>query len=234
MNRIAPILLVALAVVAGAAYWFTQGGAPEDPAPAQVTEASSDTGADATDATPAADSTEGPKVIEMVLGSEDAPIELIEYASFTCSHCATFHERVLKPLKADYVDTGKVKVVFRDVYFDQPALWASMIARCGGEEKFFGITELLMKGQKDWARSGDPVAIVDELKKVGRVAGVAPEKLDACMRDEDKARALVKWSEGNLAVHDIEGTPTMVINGEMHSNMSYASLKKILDAKLGG
>lgn len=231
MNRIVPILVVALAVVAGAAYWLTQGGAPESPAPEQVAEAPADTSSDATAAT---SSTEAPEVIEMVLGSDDAPITLVEYASFTCPHCATFHEEVLKPLKADYVDSGKVRVIFRDVYFDQLGLWASMIARCGGEEKFFGLTELLMKGQRDWARSGDPVAIVDELKKIGRIAGIAPEQLDACMVDEKKARALVQWSEGHVNADDIEGTPTMMINGEQHSNMSYANLKKILDAKLGG
>ncbi|MBR9842504.1 MAG: DsbA family protein [Rhodobacteraceae bacterium] len=231
MNRIVPILVVALAVVAGAAYWLTQGGAPESSAPEQVAEAPADTSSDATTAT---SSTEAPEVIEMVLGSDDAPITLIEYASFTCPHCATFHEEVLKPLKADYVDSGKVRVIFRDVYFDQLGLWASMIARCGGEEKFFGLTELLMKGQRDWARSGDPVAIVDELKKIGRIAGIAPEQLDACMVDEKKARALVQWSEGHVNADDIEGTPTMMINGEQHSNMSYANLKKILDAKLGG
>jgi protein-disulfide isomerase len=229
MNRIVPILLVALAVVAGAAYWLTQDEAQETATSAPVEQATAETGAGATVA-----ATEGQGIVEMVLGQADAPIELIEYASFTCPHCATFHERILKPLKTEYVETGKVKVIFRDVYFDQLGLWASMIARCGGEEKFFGITELLMKGQKDWTRSGDPVAIVDELKKIGRIAGIDQDKLDACMRDEDKARALVQWSEGHVNADDIEGTPTMVINGEKVSNMSYADLKKILDAKLGG
>lgn len=231
MNRIAPILIVALAVVGGAAYWLTQGNAPEKAVSEQVAEAAASTSTDATSATSPA---EGSDIIEMVLGSDDAPVTLVEYASFTCPHCATFHEEVLKPLKADYVDTGKVRVIFRDVYFDQLGLWASMIARCGGEEKFFGMTELLMKGQRNWARSGDPVAIVDELKKIGRIAGVDQAQLDACMRDEDKARALVEWSDAHVNADDIQGTPAMVINGEKHSNMSYADLKKILDAKLGG
>ncbi|MCW8842791.1 MAG: DsbA family protein [Rhodobacteraceae bacterium] len=231
MNRIVPILVVALAVVAGAAYWLTQDNAQDTPAAVQVAQATSDT---ANDSTSAAAPSEVPEIIEMVLGSADAPITLVEYASFTCPHCATFHEEILKPLKADYVETGKVRVIFRDVYFDQLGLWASMIARCGGEEKFFGMTELLMKGQRDWARSGDPVAIVDELKKIGRIAGVDQGKLDACMKDESKARALVEWSEGHVTADDIEGTPTMVINGEKVSNMSYDDLKKILDAKLEG
>lgn len=230
MNRIVPILLVALAVVAGAAYWLTQGGAQDTASTTPMPQSSVSSSEEAETRAPA----EGQQIVEMVLGQADAPIELIEYASFTCPHCATFHERVFKPLKTEYIDTGKVKFIFRDVYFDQVGLWASMIARCGGKEKFFGMTELLMKGQSEWVRSGDPVAIVDELKKTGRIAGISQEQLDACMQDEAKARALVKWSEGNLKVHDIEGTPTMVIDGEMQSNMSYTDLKKILDAKLGG
>lgn len=221
MNRLIPIIVVALAIVAGGAWYLTQGSPEPTPAPQAQ--------ADETEA-PEADS----GVTEMVMGSPDAPVELIEYASFTCPHCASFHEAILKPLKADYVETGKVKVVFRDVYFDKIGLWASMVARCGGQERFWGMTDLLMKGQKDWVRSGDPVTIAGELNKIGRLAGLSEEQLQSCMQDQDKAQALVAWSEKNMNKHDISGTPTMIINGEKHSNMSYEDLKQILDAKLGG
>lgn len=222
MNRLIPILVVVLAIVAGGAWYLTQGG----DTPTEQTQVTSSGDVDTT--------TDTSGVIEMVMGDPNAPVELIEYASFTCPHCASFHEAVLKPLKADYVDTGKVKVVFRDVYFDRVGLWASMVARCGGEERFWGMTDLLMKGQKDWAGSGDPATISGELRKVGRLAGLDEEQINACMQDEDKAKALVAWSEKNLKTHDISGTPTMIINGEKHSNMSYSDLKAILDAKIGG
>lgn len=93
-------------------------------------------------------------IVEMVLGAEDAPITMIEYASYTCPHCAAFHQGTYQEIKKNYIDTGKVKLVYREVYFDRYGLWASMVARCGGEDKFFGITDLIFKGQSecpDWA-----------------------------------------------------------------------------------
>ena len=84
---------------------------------------------------------------DMALGAEDAPVTIIEYASYTCPHCATFHAGPYKQLKADYIDTGKVRFIFREVYFDKYGLWASMIARCGGPEKFFGISDLIFDGR---------------------------------------------------------------------------------------
>ncbi|MBU2941137.1 DsbA family protein [Shimia thalassica] len=224
MNRIIPIAIVAVIAAAGAGFWFSQsnGEAHAEQTQIQSSGSSSDDAAMA--------DTSG--VIEMVMGSEDAPVTIIEYASFTCPHCATFHEGVLKPLKADYVETGKVKFIFRDVYFDRFGLWASMVARCAGPEKFFGMADLLMKGQSEWTRAGDPVAIAGELRKVGRLAGIEDEKLQACMQDEDKAKSLVAWYEKNVAKDDISGTPTLIIDGEKHSNMSYADLKKLIDDKL--
>ncbi|WP_299349513.1 DsbA family protein [uncultured Shimia sp.] len=221
MNRLIPIIVVALAIVAGGAWYLTQSGEEV----ATATQSQSDQPEMAADAS---------GVVEMVLGSPDAPIELIEYASFTCPHCANFHEAVLKPLKSDYVDTGKVKVVFRDVYFRRTGLWAAMVARCGGPEKFWGMADLLMKGQQQWAGSGDPAIIMGELRKVGRLAGLTDEQLQVCTTDTDKATALTEWSEKNMNMHEITGTPSLIIDGEKHPNMSYADLKKVLDAKLGG
>ncbi len=88
-----------------------------------------------------------PAVPELVLGNPDAKVIVTEYASYTCPHCATFHAAVFKHLKADYIDTGKVKFVYREVYFDRYGLWASIIARCGGEMKYFGISEMLFDQQ---------------------------------------------------------------------------------------
>ncbi|WP_372886350.1 DsbA family protein [Shimia sp.] len=228
MNRILPVIAIVLALVAAGAWWLTQGGQTPEPQQTSVS-ATSGAGVDA-----AQDDAAQGDVIEMVLGDADAPVTLIEYASFTCPHCATFHEQVFRSLKADYIDTGKVKMVFRDVYFDRVGLWASMVARCGGAERFWGMTDLMMKTQSDWARSGDPVAITAELKKIGRLAGLDDTQLQACMQDEDKAKSLVAWSEKNMGTHDVKGTPTLIINGTKHPNMSYSDLKPILDAQIGG
>ncbi|MGB2203644.1 MAG: DsbA family protein [Pseudooceanicola atlanticus] len=170
-------------------------------------------------------------VIEMTLGDENAPVTMIEYASFTCPHCANFHDAVFKDLKADYIDTGKVRFVYRDVYFDQFGLWAAMVARCE-PTRFFGISDMLYTQQRDWIGDGDPAGIADRLRKIGLVAGLDNASLDACLADEEQARKLVAWFQKNSTEDDVTGTPTLIIDGEKHSNMNYGDLKAILDAKL--
>ncbi|MEW9919950.1 DsbA family protein [Marimonas sp. MJW-29] len=171
---------------------------------------------------------------DMVQGNADAPVTVIEYASFTCPHCATFHNGAYKQLKADYIDTGKIKFVYREVYFDRPGLWASMVARCGGEARYFGIAELIYKGQSEWARAGEPAAIVEELRKIGRLAGIENETLDACLQDARMAETLYTWYQQNADADGITSTPSFVIDGQKHSNMPYPEMKELIDAALAG
>ena len=116
------------------------------------------------------------------IGSPDAPVKIVEYASFTCPHCARFHEAVWADLKKNYIDTGKVYFTLREVYFDRVGLWAAMMARCGGEMRYMGITDILYDTQKDWAASDDPNAVVESLKKIGRTAGMDDKALDASIK----------------------------------------------------
>lgn len=173
-----------------------------------------------------------PALTYMSLGPADAKVTVVEYASFTCPHCATFHTAVFKDLKKDYIDTGKVRFEFREVYFDRYGLWASMMARCGGEVRFFGITDILFSTQQEWAATEDAVAVVDSLKRIGRTAGMDDAALDACMTDAAMAEALVAQYQENATRDGVEGTPTLLINGEKHSNMAYADLKAIIDPLL--
>ncbi|NNK16102.1 MAG: DsbA family protein [Sulfitobacter sp.] len=170
---------------------------------------------------------------DMVQGNPDAAVTVTEYASFTCPHCATFHSGPYKQLKADYIDTGKIKFIYREVYFDRPGLWASMVARCGGPEKFFGIADLIYKGQSEWARAGEPAAIVGELRKIGLLAGIDNDTLDACLQDAEMAQTLVAWYQENGERDDISSTPSFLINGTKHSNMPYPEMKELIDAALG-
>ena len=96
-----------------------------------------------------------PAVQEMTIGNPDAAVTVVEYASFTCPHCRTFHERVWPSLKENYVDTGKINFVYREVYFDRYGLWAGMLARCDGGEKYFGIADMLYKRQREWVDQQD-------------------------------------------------------------------------------
>lgn len=171
------------------------------------------------------------QIQDMVMGAEDAAVNLIEYSSFTCPHCAAFHNNVYPQLKADFIDTGKIKFVYREVYFDRPGLWASIVARCGGEMRFFGITELLHETQSEWARQ-QPAEIAESLKTIGKRAGLTEADIDACFSDGDNAQALVAWFQQNTQRDNISATPSFVINGELYSNMSYPDLKAVLNEKL--
>lgn len=171
-------------------------------------------------------------ITEMVLGAEDAPVTLIEYASYTCPHCANFHNSVFKQLKEEYIDTGKVRFVYREVYFDRYGLWASMIARCAGPEKFFGISDLIYKGQSEWTRAGAPADIIDALRKIGGVAGLEKDTLEACLQDGTKAQTLVTWYQENATADGIESTPSFILNGTKIGNQSYPSFKELIDAEL--
>jgi protein-disulfide isomerase len=178
-----------------------------------------------------ADAPDTSQITEMTMGPEDAAVTIIEYASFTCPHCASFHAGPFKQLKADYIDEGQVQFIYRDVYFDRFGLWASMVARCGGEEKFFGIADMIYEQQRDWTQ-GEPAAIADNLRRIGRVAGLDSDTLDACLNDEEKAKALVAWYQQNAEADEVNSTPTLIINDEKHANMSYDALKAIIEEKL--
>ncbi len=173
-----------------------------------------------------------PVVKDFSLGSPDAKVKLVEYASFTCPHCANFHATTFKDLKKDYIDTGKVHFTLREVYFDRYGLWAALIARCGGEMKYFGIHDMLFDQQQDWAASENPQEVVEKLKTIGRAAGLEDAAMDACLNDTANAEALIKQFQTNFEADGVEGTPTLFINGTKHGNMAYEDLKAIIEAEL--
>ncbi len=171
---------------------------------------------------------------DMSLGNPDAAVTVIEYASFTCPHCASFHTDSFKQLKADFIDTGKINFIYRDVYFDRPGLWAAIVARCGegAENRFFGIADLIYQRQNQWARSSDPQQIVDQLRTIGKTAGLTDGQLDACFSDGDKAQALYAYYLQNADEDGIDSTPSFVINGQKYSNMAYDEMKELIESKL--
>ncbi|MEE4119764.1 MAG: DsbA family protein [Paracoccaceae bacterium] len=221
MTRI-PLLSVLAVTVAGAAAFWIARPAPEGALPALPMAAEAQEAAEI----------DTSSIAEMALGPEDAAVTVIEYASFTCPHCATFHAQVFPQLKENYVDTGQVRFVHREVYFDRYGLWAGMVARCGGEERYFGIADLIYERQREWTQ-GEPTEVVDKLRRIGKTAGLTDEQLDACLSDGQKAQTLVAWYQQNAEADRIEATPSFVIDGEKFSNMSYADFSEILDEKLG-
>ncbi|MCZ4352628.1 DsbA family protein [Roseovarius aestuarii] len=234
-----PKIFIAAAVLAiggGAAYWQLSG-----PSAGQMAQQTTALTALATPVISTQDSSQSSEdsaekpaatITEMTMGPADAKVTIMEYASFTCPHCASFHKTVLKPLKADYIDTGKIQFIYRDVYFDRPGLWGAMLARCGGSERFFGIADMLYTQQREWLGADDALGISNNLRRIGKVAGLGEDQINACLQDADKAEALMAWFQTNIETDEVSGTPTLIINGEKHSNMSYADLKKIIDEKL--
>ena len=172
------------------------------------------------------------EIPEMALGDPAAPVTIVEYASFTCPHCATFHENTFKKLRANYIETGKVRFIFREVYFDRFGLWAGMVARCGGEQRYFGLTDLIFSKQREWAQ-GEPADIVAGLRKVGLSGGLTAEQLDACLNDGEMAQALVAWYEDHAQADNVRATPSFIIDGKPYSNMGYDEFAKTIDEKLG-
>ncbi len=177
---------------------------------------------------------EMPEVVEMILGNPDASVEVVEYASFTCPHCASFHANQYKALKENYIDTGQIKFVYREVYFDRPGLWASMIARCANDSDFFfAFADLLYAEQRTWLASGDPAGIIADLRRLAKTAGMDDATLDACLSDGPKAEALFTWYQDNAERDDITSTPSFLIDGRNYSSMAYDEFAGILDGKLG-
>ena len=172
-------------------------------------------------------------VMEITMGDPNASITVIEYASYTCPHCARFHEDVFKDLKTNYIDTGKINFVYREFYFDRLGLWAGMLARCAGPDGYFDVANLLYEQQADWARAGDPADVVTALRRLGLSAGMSGEQIDACLQDGDKAQAMVAVFQQNAEADNVRATPSFFINGEPYSNMSYADFSALLNEMLG-
>ena len=216
-------ILAAFAVVLAAGSFFL-GGRNADPVSAAFAQDNA-----------AASEIDTSMIQDMTLGNPDAAVTVIEYASFTCPHCARFHMDAFKQLKSDFIDTGKINFVYREVYFDRFGLWAAIVARCGdgAENRFFGITEMVYEQQSTWARQENPADIVDSLRKMGKTAGLTDAQLDQCFTDGDTAQAMyARWLQQSEA-DDITSTPSFIIDGKKYANMPYDEMKAIIESALG-
>ncbi len=173
-----------------------------------------------------------PVIEDIAQGVPDAPVTLIEYASFTCSHCANFHATAYQALKSEYIDTGKIRYIYRDVFFDRYGVWASLIARCAGPDRYFGLIELIFESQARWVRAGSPTKVAEELRKIGLVAGLREDELEACLQDKTHAENLVKWYQHNAELDGIQSTPSFVIGGQTYTNMAYSKLQDLINTEL--
>ena len=147
-----------------------------------------------------------------VLGDPNAPITVIEYASLTCPHCAAFHVQILPEIKKKWIDAGKVKLIYRDFPLDQVAAKAAQIAECGGKDRYFGVIDLIFRGQQQWATASDPLA---ELAKPLRIAGLGEKEIKECLANDAKANEVVADYKGGEAL-GVNSTPTLFIDGKQY------------------
>jgi protein-disulfide isomerase len=151
---------------------------------------------------------------EHALGDPNAPVTMIEYASLTCPHCATFHEEVLPGLKERYIATGKVRLIYRDFPLDERALAAAQLAHCAGADRYFGFLDVLYQTQSNWARAED---YRGALKRLGKLGGLSEEQMEACFADEELANQILQTRLDAQNQHEIASTPSFVIDGKTYS-----------------
>jgi protein-disulfide isomerase len=170
---------------------------------------------------------EAPAYGEMSMGPDAAKVTVIEYASASCPHCAAFAKDTFPALKKDYIDTGKIKFVFREFPHNDAALAAFMVARCAPKEKYFPLMDVLFATQEDWLK--DPLA---GLTKISQQAGMTKEQFDACLKNEAVAKQIleVRKKAETLGVTSI---PSFFINGELlKGESSIEEMKKAIDPLL--
>jgi protein-disulfide isomerase len=151
---------------------------------------------------------------DMALGPANAPITITEFASMTCPHCAAFNADVFPKIKAAYIDTGKIRYVFREFPLDIKAAAGSMLSRCIAKDdagKYFAVTDMLFKQQSDWVMKNT----TETLTRIGKQAGLSQQAVDDCLKDQTLLDKIVADQKFANEVLKVNSTPTFFLNGEM-------------------
>ena len=166
---------------------------------------------------------------DFYIGKPDAPVTIIEYASMSCSHCAEFHNETLDDLKSEYIDTGKVKFVFRDFPFNYPALAGSMILSCVPEDVRYDYMNALYKLQKNWVMR-DHSKTRSELYKIMQSGGMQQDEFDACLSDINLENDILEGVMNAQREFNINRTPSFIVNGIVYSgNKNIKEFRQIID-----
>jgi protein-disulfide isomerase len=168
---------------------------------------------------------------EMALGEEKAPVTIVEYASMTCPHCAAFHQHTYPELKKRYIETGKVRFVFREFPLDQLALAAFMIARCAGDDKYFPMIETLFQQQQEWVTERP----LQPLMAIAKQAGIGEQRFNECLKDEKLSDGIEAVRTRAVQAFNVQSTPTFFINGKLlRGAFSIQDLEKQIQPYLQG
>jgi protein-disulfide isomerase len=159
------------------------------------------------------------------IGSADAKVVLVEYFSLTCPHCARFHAETYPKLKEKYIDTGKVRMEFRDFPLDQWALRAAALARCVPAKHYSAMIDVLMKQQASWARAPDPL---DALLRIGQLAGLNRDAARACMTNAKLLDGIIASRLEGSKKHEVESTPSFLLDGEKVRAYTFEEFEELL------
>ncbi|NVJ96732.1 MAG: DsbA family protein [Alphaproteobacteria bacterium] len=160
---------------------------------------------------------------DLVYGDPDAPVTIIEYASLTCPHCATFARVHMPKIKKDYIDTGKAKLIYRNFIMNRVDIAASAAARCGNDETTKKLMEVYFARQSDWARSANPL---DELASLARRAGISRTQFDRCVSNDAMLKHLMQMTMGAQKDYNINSTPSFVVNEEL---VEYRTIDELME-----
>ncbi len=148
---------------------------------------------------------------DRILGDPNAPVEIVEYSSLTCPHCRNFHLNVLPKIKKKYIDSGKVKLIYRDFPFDRLGLIAAVLARCAPPIRYFQFLDVLFQNQERWSQDSDPGAA---LVRIGKLGGLSEDDFKACMANKELVDGLIQVRLDANKRFDVTATPTFIINGD--------------------
>jgi protein-disulfide isomerase len=162
---------------------------------------------------------------EMVIGSEDAPNTIVEYASMTCGHCAKFQTEVFPELKTKYIDTGKAKYILREFPLDTLATAAFMVARCS--DRYYPMIDALFETQSVWALQGSEGK--DKLLQISRQAGFSKERFDECLADKELFKKIVDVRDRGHEAFQVDSTPTFFVNGKRLSDHKLENFDDVLE-----
>jgi protein-disulfide isomerase len=218
---IAALTLSASAVVGYAGFDFVTPALAQDPSPAELMKV-------------------GP-LGEMALGDEKAPVTIIEYASMTCPHCANFHEATYPELKKRYIDTGKVRFIFREFPLDQLAAAGFMLARCAAQDaakggdpavgagKYFAMIETLFAQQKDWVVQRP----LQPLLAIAKQAGFSEQAFNDCLKNQQVLEGIEDVRQRATQKLNVQSTPTFFVNGKLvRGSMTIEEIDKQVGANL--
>lgn len=171
----------------------------------------------------------GPIYKEFVLGNPNAKVVVVEYASLTCPHCAHFAQDDFPKLKKEYIDTKKIKFVYRDFPLDNLALGAALLARCAPEGKGFGMVEKMFNEQTKWIQAEKPI---EPLTAYAKETGMSDKDVDACLQNKAIVDAIRDVYSTAASLYKVDATPTFLVGDERVGGADYAKLKTMIDTAL--